>query len=156
MKIKLPLILLVFLISSSVIANDVPVNDWLGSGSLQVHEPWFIKGPNVKTEEFGPRHILSNTYQDLATLVPVQGEPFFWDNKKEQNWTLRKIPDGEIMEINPSRKAEYQIAYHAFYIESGGLNTYQMEVESPQMFEVFLQGKKIGSNYKAARDSDSL
>ena len=156
MKIKISLALLGFLCFSGITASDVPVNEWLDSGPLQVHAPGFIKGPNIQSENFGPRYILSNTYLDLATLQPSDGEPFLWDNQEVQNWMLSSIPEGEFLEIKPIRKAEYQIAYHAFYIESGGLNKHDLEVESPQMFEVFLQGKKLSSSYElAGKDSSN-
>ena len=153
MKVKIYLVLLGSLITNGIIANDMPVNEWLDSGPLQVHAPGFIKGSNIQSEEFGPRYVLSNTYLDLSALQPADGESFLWDNQEVQNWMLNRIPEGEFLEIKPIRKAEYQIAYLAFYIESGGLNKYEMEVESPQMFEVFLQGKKLASSYKEAGDS---
>jgi hypothetical protein len=155
MKAKISLVLLGSLILNCLIANDVSVSEWLDSGPLQVHGPGFINGPNIHSEEFGPRYVLSNAYLDLATLQPADGEPFLWDNQEVQNWMLSRIPEGEILEIKPIRKAEYQIAYHAFYIESGGLNKHEVEVESPQMFEVFLQGKKLASSYKLAEEDSS-
>ena len=156
MKPRISLVLLGFLFFSGIIASDVSVNEWLDSGPLQVHAPGFIKGTNIQSEDFGPRYILSNTYLDLATLQPADGVPFLWDNQEVQNWMLNRIPEGEFLEIKPIRKAEYQIAYLAFYIESGGLNKHEMEVESPQMFEVFLQGKKLSSSYEpAGKDSSN-
>lgn len=156
MKVKFSLVLLVFLAANSIIANDVSVNDWLDSGPLQVHPPGFINGPNIKSEDFGPKYVLSNTYLDLTTLQPAEDEPFLWINQEVQNWMLNSIPDGECVEIKPIRKAAYQIAYLAFYVESGGLNKYKFEVESPQMFEVFLQGKKLSSNYELAKKDSSM
>ena len=150
MKSIISLVLTGSLIFNGLIANDVFVTEWLDSGPLQVHAPGFIKGPNIRSEEFGPAYVLSNAYLDLASLAPAEGEPFLWDNQEVQNWIVIRIPEGEILEIKPIRRAEYQITYHAFYIESGGLNKYEMEVESPQIFEVFLQGKKLASSYKLA------
>ncbi len=58
MKVKIYLVLLGSLIFNSIIANDMPVNEWLDSGPLQVHAPGFIKGSNIQSEEFGPRYVL--------------------------------------------------------------------------------------------------
>ena len=154
MNAKISLFLLGSLIFNFLTASDGSVSEWLNSGPLPVHAPGFIKGPNIESTEFGPRYILSNNYLDLATLQPADGEPFLWNNREVQNWMLSRIPDGEVLEIKPIRKADYQIAYQAFYIESQGLNKHEMEVESPQMFEVFLQGEKLASSYElAAKDS---
>ena len=141
MRAKLSLLLLGSLIFCSITGSDVSVNDWLNSGALPLNAPGFIKGPNTQSEEFGPRYVLSNTYLNLATLKPADGKPFGWNNQEVHNWVMKSIPQGEFLEIKPIRKAEYQIAYLSFYIESGGLNKYELEIESPQMFEIFLQGE---------------
>lgn len=156
MNTKISLILLGSLIFNCIIASDVSVNEWLASGPLQVHAPGFIKGQNMQSEDFGPRYVLSNVYLDLATLQPADGEPLRWDNQKIQNWMLNSIPEGDSLEIKSIRKAEYQIAYLAFYIESGGLNKYKLEVKSPQMFEIFLQGDKLSSSYELAGQDSSI
>ncbi len=152
-RTRTSLVLLGSLVFNCILAGEVSVNEWLDSGPLPVNAPGFIRGPNIQSEAFGPRFVLSNTYLDLAALQPSDGEAFLWKNGEGQNWKLKSIPEGEFLEIKPIRKTEYQIAYHAFYIESGGLNKYEMEVESPQMFEVFLQGNKLASSYKPAGDS---
>jgi dipeptidyl aminopeptidase/acylaminoacyl peptidase len=101
--------------------------------------------------------MLSNPFLDLSTLLPEEGKPFPWDGQEMQYWKLLMLPDGEKLEISPVRKAEYQIAYHAFYIESTGLKKHELVIESPQMFEVFLQGKKLTSRYHAAaKDSSNI
>ncbi len=156
MRAKFSLLLLGSLISCSITGSDVSVNEWLDSGPLNVHAPGFINGPNIQSEEFGPRYILSNFYLDLSTLQPADGKPFPWNNQEVQHWMIKSIPEGEFLEIKPIRKAAYQIAYFAFYIESGGLNKYKMEVESPQMFEIFLQGKKLSSSYELAGKDSSI
>jgi len=156
MKAKFSHLLLCILFASRIIANDVSVNEWLNSGPFPVHAPGFIEGPNLQSQEFSPRHTISNAYLDLAILQPADGEPIFWHNQEKQNWKLNRIPEGEFLEITPIRKVDYQIAYCAFYIESGGLNKHKLEVESPQMFEVFLQGKKLSSSYEMAEKDSSI
>ena len=156
MKARTSHVLLFFLLTSRIIANDVSVNEWLNSGPLVVPVPGFIKGPDLQSEEFGPRHVLSNSYLDLATLQPVEGEPFLWNDQDKRDWMLSSIPEEGYLEIKPLRKADYQIAYLAFYIESSGLSKPELVVESPQMFEVFLQGKKLSSNHQMAEKDSSM
>ncbi len=155
MKAKLLLVFFCSCIFNLLIANDISVSEWLSSGPLPVRAPGFINGQNIKGEDFGDKFVLSTTYLDLTALNPVEGEHFLWDNQEVQNWTLQKLTEGEHLEIKPVRKARYQIAYHTFYIESGGLNEYQLEVISPQMFEVYLHGKKLVSSYKLAEKEKS-
>jgi dipeptidyl aminopeptidase/acylaminoacyl peptidase len=153
MKTRISLVLLGSLVFNCMLASEVSVNEWLSTGPLPVDAPGFIKGPNIQSEAFCPRYVLSNSYLDLASLQPSDGEAFLWENQEAQNWKLNRVQEGEFLEIKPIRKIEYQISYHAFYIESGGLNKYEMEVESPQMFEVYLLGNKLASSYKPAGDS---
>jgi dipeptidyl aminopeptidase/acylaminoacyl peptidase len=156
MPTRLTLLLVISLLPGRILGNDVPVREWLGSGPVPVLAPGFIDGPNLFSVAFGPRFILSNPYLNLGSLVPEEGMPFKWVGQEGLHWNLASVSDGEKLEIKPIRKKEYQLAYQAFYIASEGLNKHELTIESPQMFEVFLQGKKITSSYRvAAVDSTS-
>ena len=96
--------------------------------------------------EFKNKFILSNEYLNLADLKPKAEDPLLWDDYRPRTWVQEEVSDEGFLVLKPE-KPEYQLAYNAFYIESDGLYTYSCEVESPQMFEIFLNGKKIGSNY---------
>ena len=123
-------------------------DNYLSSGPLPVQGPPFISGPSLSGDEFEDKFILSSASTDLLSLHPSDGDPLPWNDGITRKWKIQTVPQGEFVTIVPDKKAEKQIAYHAFYISSEGLHDYKLEVESPQMFEVFLDGIKISSSYK--------
>jgi dipeptidyl aminopeptidase/acylaminoacyl peptidase len=151
MKTKHYLLSLFAIIGLSLTAGAQQVDSWLALGPLPVSKPGFIKGKNLEGEEFENKYILSNGYLDLVDLHPGEGDPLLWDDYRPRTWSTEEVSDEGFLVFKPERH-EFQIAYCAFYIESEGLYTYSCEVESPQTFEVFLDGKKLGSNYTAAEE----
>lgn len=150
MKAKSTFLSLISLIFSLLIVTAQPVESWLSTGPLPVTKPGFINGKNINGEDFEDKLILSNLYLNLPDIKPEEGQSFAWMNTKPGSWERNNISKEDFLEIKHDKKAEYQIAYHAFYVESGGLNEFKVDVESPQMFEVFLDGKRIASSYQVA------
>ena len=139
-----------FLIITSQFSNSQQVEKWLTIGPLPVSKPGFIDGKNVSGEDFEDKFILANEYLNLVDLRPREGDPLLWDDYRTRTWSVEEVLKTGFMGIK-HEKSEFQIAYSAFYLESGGLNTYTCEVESPQMFEIFLDGKKLESNYTVSK-----
>ncbi len=150
MKTKLIIFLLLSSICKVCPATGEPVTQWLSSGALTVTKPGYIKGKNIKGENFEDQFILSNSYLNLIDLNPADKDPFLWNNKKLRKWNSLFSNKEGFIEIKPDKKAEYQIVYNAVYLKSEGLNDYEFEVESPQMFEIFLNGRRVAFNYETA------
>jgi len=131
--------------SLNVSGADQSVKSWLSSGSFEVYKPAYIQGQNLKKEDFQNKFVLGNSYLNLLDLKPVEGRPILWKDRKSNKWKIRKTNNEGFLEIKPEKNDKFQISYNAFYIESDGLNSYKLEVESPQMFQVFLNGKEICS-----------
>ncbi len=144
-------IISVFVLGTLILsAAAQQVDNWLFIGPIPVSAPGFIKGKNINGDEFKDKFILSNEYMNLADLQPKAEDPLLWDDYRPRTWALDEVSDEGFLVLKPE-KPEYQLAYNAFYIESDGLYTYSCEVESPQMFEIFLDGKKVGSNYTVSK-----
>ena len=142
-------VLVLFALILSTAAQQV--DNWLFIGPMPVSAPGFIKGKNIKGDEFKDKFILSNEYLNLPGLLPKADDPLLWDDYRPRTWAQEEVSDDGFLVLKPE-KPEYQLSYNAFYIESDGLYTYSCEVESPQMFEIFLNGKKLASNYVMAEE----
>ena len=127
--------------------------NWLTSGALPVNRPGFIEGISLSGEDFDDKFILSNLYLDLLNLRPSEGEVLLWNDHNTRKWEILTAPEEEFVTLRPDKNPEYQIAYNAIYIDSEGLYDYKLEIESPQMFEIFLMGGKIASSYKVAEEN---
>ncbi len=155
MKTKPTFLSILLLICSVLIITAQPVETWLSAGPFPVSKPGFVQGKNISGEEFEEKLILSNAYIHLTDIKPTEGQSFPWMNYKPGTWEKHSLPEEGFLEIKPDKKAAYQLSYHSFYVESDGLYEYKVDVESPQMFEVFLDGKKIASSYRVAEPENT-
>ncbi len=135
----------VFIVSITANATEIPVDSWLSAGPFEVFKPAWIEGANIKKEEYSEEFLLKQLYLDLKDMRPSEGMEFLWSGKKPGKWAKMHVSKGDRISIKPDRKAEFQLSYSSFYVESDGLNKYNLTVESPQMFEIFLDGKMIKS-----------
>jgi dipeptidyl aminopeptidase/acylaminoacyl peptidase len=155
MKTRQNLIIILAIIHSLLPAGAQQVNTWLVMGPLPVDRPGFVKGKNIFGEPFGENTILANEYLNLDEFHPAKGDPLLWDDYRPRTWYVEEVMEDGFVTLKPE-KSKYQIAYHGFYIESGGLYEYACEVESPQMFEVFLDGKKVDTSYAVAGEDETV
>lgn len=150
MKTKILFLVAFFSISSYALDIEINVKKWFTSEAFEVYKPAYIQGQNLKKEDFQEKFVLGNSYLNLIDLKPAEGAAILWEDNNSSKWKIKKTNNDGLLEIKPDKNAEFQISYNAFYIESDGLNSYTLVVESPQMFEVFLNGKEINSEKSLA------
>lgn len=130
-------------------AQEMVIDRWLVSGTPSVTGPLFISGPGVDGEEYQQKELVTTGYIDLLSLRPSEGEMFTWPGEKGMKWrTLTADADG-IVKIKGNRRNSSHIAWLTTWVESDRLATLRVEAESPQMFEVYVNGNRISSNYTA-------
>ncbi|MDX2413994.1 MAG: hypothetical protein QNK33_02270, partial [Bacteroidales bacterium] len=136
------------LISSFIITNaqQLTLDSWLLKSPEAVNKPMHISGPDITGHDYETKALLTENYIDISGLKPMAGDI----------WRSTSLAKDNYISIKALRRNDYQIAYLATYIESDGLNKIKIEVESPQMFEVYLDGKKISSNYSSGDDGKSV
>lgn len=138
------LVLLFFPVNA--FSQDVNIDSWLIKGPVEVQKPLYISGNDINNDEYATKNLLTENYINLTGLFPVIGD----------KWKAAKTGKEGFVTIKPLKKADMQISYLSFYIESDGLDEIKIEVESAQMFEVFLAGKKISSNYTLADEGKTV
>ncbi len=138
--------LVLFFSANYAFAQDVNIDSWLVKSPLIVEKPAFISGADINKEEFTTKNLLTENYIDLYGLLPVKGG----------SWNTVKPGKEGFVEIKALKKTSSQVSYLAFYLETAGLDEIKIEVESPQMFEVYLEGKKISSNYTLADEGKTV
>ncbi|MEE4116541.1 MAG: S9 family peptidase [Marinilabiliaceae bacterium] len=144
-KYMLSALVLVFSISCAT-AQETTISEWLKSQPLKISKPAFISGPDINGEEYENKTLIEESYINLRGLDPVVSK----------TWEKAGTDSDGYINIKALRKTEFQLVYLAAYIESEGLNDIKIEVESPQMFEVFLEGEKISSNYTTGDEGKSV
>jgi len=144
-KLKASALMLILAINCAF-AQEKNIDDWLLKAPLKLQKPAFISGADIEGKEFSTKNLLGENYMDLSLLKPAAGN----------SWSPRKVNRDGFVEIKPVKKAEYQLAYLGFYLESDGLDEIKIEVESPHMFEVYLAGKKISTNNTVAEKDKTV
>ncbi len=147
-KILLPGFLLAFVFHTVI--PQISDASWLSSGPLPVEKTGFILGPSVNGDEYGNKNVLSHSYIGLLELTPLEGDILSWNDDKSRRWEVTSPGKEGFIEIKPAKNVAMQLAYQAIYIESPGLYDFKLEVESPQAFEIYLDGSRLGFSYEAA------
>jgi dipeptidyl aminopeptidase/acylaminoacyl peptidase len=139
----------------SLWADEQPVVEWLVAGPFEVSEPGFILGENLKGEPFSHRFILEQDHMNMHALHPQAGRVFKWSGRDESKWEKQEASKDGYIRFNRHNNESYQIMYSALYVESEILGDYVLEIESPQMFEVYLNGQMVGSSNKVPREGET-
>lgn len=125
---------------------------WLTTGPLPVSKPAFIQGPSIKGDNYEDRFILSGAIMDMEDLKPVNKGQFQWSDKQSRTWMESPVDTSGFMHTAPSDLSGCQLACHAIYVSSEGLYDYILEVESPQIFEIWLGSNKLATNDKPSEE----
>jgi len=130
------------------------VDEWLIAGPFQVKKPGFIKGKNIQGEAFKDQFILSQQHFNIRTIQPREGDAFNWIGD-EKNWSTYSVSDEGFVVFHSNENTTYQVLYSGFYVESEVLASYSLDIESPQMFEVYLDGQLVTSDYTHSENGGS-
>jgi len=129
------------------IDNKIQIQSFLKVGNFLTFLPSFDTIENIKGKKFELENLLKFSYLDISKLNPVENQIFQWDNNKNYEWTkISSNKDGFVL-VNNKKNKSNQIAYYSCYIDANRWLKANLEIESPQMFEVYLDGKLILSKY---------
>lgn len=123
------------------------VTEWLMAAPLPVSKPQILQNENLKGDAFTAEELCKESFVSFANVFPAEGHVFNWPGNASTKWEVIRPGKKGFVELKPTRKADFQLAYLATYVESRGVQKLKFEVESPQMFEIFLNGEKVSSSY---------
>lgn len=125
--------------------NEVIVYEWLKLGAFEVKKPAFSDQKNLKGEVFEMADLLKSDPVPISILNPVEGQTVLW---KDENLIWVKVTAAKNDFIYPENIPDdhtSQITFLAAYIEAERWLKAELEIQSPQMFEFYLDGELIGS-----------
>ena len=149
-------IIVLFLITSTLFTfsqeqEAVMVEEFMVVSSLEVQKPLFSSVNSVKGDEFATKDLIKNRYIQQQYMRPELGDDFEWKNLEIYKWKKIKSNKQGVASIKTS-KADYQIAYLAFYIQNDEWADVELTLTSGQMLEVFIDGDKISGKYSLEVD----
>jgi dipeptidyl aminopeptidase/acylaminoacyl peptidase len=129
------------------IDNKIPIQSFLKAGNFSIFLPSFDTIENIKGKKFEQENLLKFSYLDISGLNPEENQIFRWNDNKSYKWTkISSDKDGFVF-VNKKKNKSCQIAYYSSYMETNRWLKANLEIESPQMFEAWLDGKLILSKY---------
>ncbi len=136
-----------------VAASDhVMISQWLLTPPLEVNYPAFHETPNVQGEPFSDRQLLIFDHIDLAEYFPEEGKVVKWIDGHSHSWRAEHTDaDGFVLVSADGAGDRPEIAYLATYIRTDRWMKAQLELNSPWLFEAWLNGQKIGTKSTVER-----
>jgi len=134
-------------IENDSIDNKIQIQSFLKVGNFSIFLPSFDTIENIKGKKFEQENLLKFSYLNISRLKPDENQIFQWDDNKNYKWTkISSAKDGFVFASNKKNKLN-KIAYYSSYIHANRWLKANLEIESPQMFEAYLDGKLILSKY---------
>ena len=129
------------------------INNFIITNPVEVFKPAFAETENLKGDVFKDESLIKYAYMQEHDFRPQAGDRLEWSDFKILKWTKASINKSNALSIKPS-KAEYQLAYVAFYLQNDEWADLEMEFESRQMLEVFIDGKKQKGKYSFEKERE--
>jgi len=140
-------LLFIFVISMmaySSIAEKMVLSRVLTTSPLPVSKPLFHDQPNVLGNPFSSSDLLSFQHFSKEDFFPIEGGDLKWFDGKETSWKETVTDEDGFVFFEKPEKEGASVAYITSYLRSDRWLTAKLEVRSPAMLEVFLNGKSLG------------
>lgn len=125
--------------------EEIVVNQWLFSGDFEVSMPVFSETENLEGEIFTPKDLFAFIPKDISGLYPEAGKKFAWSASHSSKWEKVKADKEGFALLPKSFSGKYLTGYMAFYLETGRWTKGMLEITSRYPFEVYIDGKSIGT-----------
>ena len=118
--------------------EKIYLDEFLTLGPINVQMPVFTqKGKDF----FDEKDLLEFEYFEIENLYPEKSKEIFINENKTLQWEEKQ---GKELQFNLGDKGDPKIIYAASFLETDKFLSGDLNVESCQIFEVFLDGKSIG------------
>ncbi len=134
------------------------ISEWLITPALETSYPAFYNTADVAGNTFSDRQLLTHdhvTFDD--EYAPADGEKFLWKLGFEASWKRNLTSgDGILMVSEEGTVNKPQIVYIATYIHTDRWLEARLELQSPYLFQAFLNGAPIGTKTNVDTDADDI
>jgi dipeptidyl aminopeptidase/acylaminoacyl peptidase len=132
----------------SINASEIPINNWLFSGTVTVQMPAFYETEGLDGKTFTEENLFRFPWIENDKLLPKEGNSLAWSNQQSFHWKKVNANEDGLVEWQASPKeGEGVLAYFASYLKTDRWGKINLEVQSRQRFEVFIGDKPAGNKY---------
>lgn len=117
------------------------ISSWLKAGAFEVKMPAFSDQKNVKGDTFGESDLLKFSFVEIDALDPQEKQELTW---KDNSTIWEKTASAKNSFVYPERRPQndlHQMAFLAAYIQADRWMEAELEVTSPQMFRIYINGE---------------
>ncbi len=144
---------IVFLSMNYLWANDEGkmtknINEWLQLGPLD------MPLPALHNEKFDLKALLKFQAVDIQQWQPKNGATISWHSEKALTWNAAKSNGEMEATLNSEKNKTPQITYLAAYLEVTRWTKAELEVRSPHLLAVFLDGGRIATKETSEQEAE--
>ncbi|MBS4001148.1 MAG: S9 family peptidase [Desulfobulbaceae bacterium] len=153
---KVTTLLFFLLIANLCFASDkVIISQWLSAGPFDLAKPVFYDVPNTQGDVFKESQFLTFEQVDIAELFPEESQNFIWSGNKKSVWSKQfSDENGYVKLVNDNN--DWQISYAAAYVSTDRWLSANLEIKSPQMLSVYVNGVRLGSKNTIEKEEGKI
>lgn len=126
-------------------AHSQIIDKWLVSPAYKTIGPVICQEKNILGNKFGNKELFEFQFMDLSTMNPAKNEITNWDSTGK--WTEWFLPDGKFV-FKPDRDTTPEIRYLCTWVNASRWIKTEIEFETNQMVEIYLDGKIVSTKYE--------
>ncbi|MRT91846.1 S9 family peptidase [Ancylomarina sp. 16SWW S1-10-2] len=128
--------------------ESIKLTNWLQSEAASVSLPAFHNSLDIESRSFQLQNLLSENYINLEKLRPEENDILEWNNESLK-WNIASLSKKGYLNANSSTK---HLNYFVSYINVENWCKAKLIVQTFPMLEIYLDGKKIASNYEQKKE----
>jgi len=128
--------------------ESIELNNWLQTEAASLLLPAFHNSLDIESRSFQSKNLLSENYINLEKLRPEENDTLEW-NQQSLKWNKAELSKKGFLNTNGTDK---HLNYFATYISVENWSKAELLVETFPMLEIYLDGKKIDSNYEQGKE----
>ena len=156
---KAKFLLIIALLATTTSASEkVIVSQWLTTGPLTLSLPAFHETADVSGKKFQDTEFLTFEQLDLNDYFPLENESVKWFGGNNANWERAHSNHRGFVEVVDSGAylENYQVSYLAAYIKADRWLKSSLEIKSPQMLSVYLNGEHLGTKATVEKEENQI
>jgi dipeptidyl aminopeptidase/acylaminoacyl peptidase len=136
--------------------TEYTISQWLKAGAVEVKMPAFSDQKSVKGSNYNTSDLLKFPFFDVASMDPVEHASWRWKDEVLQWEKLAAAKNGFATPERRPGKEAHKVAFLATYLNAERYMETSLEISSPQLFEVYVNGQLHDSKTQADKpDAES-
>ncbi len=156
-KIRIILIVL-FTIPLGLMGSErLVISTWLKTGPMELKFPVFHDTENVEGKTFSATNLLTFEHLSLEDYYPREGMDIAWLKGNTHTWEKDQSNENGYLLIDELKVPDNpEAAYMAAYLQTERWMESKLEIKSPYLLEVYLNGEKIATKATIEKEENTM